>query len=83
MQHYVGQTSQVQDRGDHSSSVGESAYTTHTYVLKTDYAFVSIKSRAHNIHDIPLTYLGEETIGTIVFPESHLHEVRSIIILVS
>ena len=77
MQHPVGQTSQV-----HSSSAGESVHTTHTYVLKTDYAFVSIKSRAHNIHDIPLMYLQEETTGTIIFPECHLHEVRSIIIVV-
>ncbi len=83
MQHSVDQISPVHDRGDHSSSAGESVYTTHTYVLKTDYAFVSIRSRALNIYDIPLMYLEEKTIGTIIFPVCHLHEVRSIIVVVS
>ncbi|KAH9016385.1 hypothetical protein EDB83DRAFT_2439039 [Lactarius deliciosus] len=76
MQHSASQTSQV-----HSLPAGESVYTTHTYILKTDYAFVSVRSRAHNVRDIPLMYLGEETIGTVVFPEWHLREVRSITIV--
>ncbi|KAH9020217.1 hypothetical protein EDB85DRAFT_533493 [Lactarius pseudohatsudake] len=78
MQHSAGQTSQV-----HSLPAGESVYTTHSYVLKTDYAFVSVRSRARNVRDIPLMYLGEETIGTVVFPEWHLREVWSITIVVS
>jgi hypothetical protein len=82
MPHSVGQTLQVYD-GYCSSSTGEPVHTTHTYVLKTDYAFISIKSRAQNIHDIPLMYLEEETVGTVVFPECYLHEVRSIIVVVS
>lgn len=80
MPHSVGQTLQVYD-GYCSSSTGEPVHTTHTYVLKTDYAFISIKSRAQNIHDIPLMYLEEETVGTVVFPECYLHEVRSIIVV--
>jgi hypothetical protein len=83
MQHSVGQAPQVYDGGGYSSSIGEPINTTHTYVLKTDYAFVSIKSRAQNIYDIPLIYLEEETVGTVVFPACHLHEVRSIIVVVS
>lgn len=83
MQHSVGQTSQVYDGGDYTSSIGEPVHTTHTYVLKTDYAFISIKSRAQKSHDIPLMYLEEETVGAVVFPECHLHEIRSIIVVVS
>lgn len=83
MQHSVGQTSQVFDGGDCFSPIGEPVHTAHTYVLKTDYAFISIKSRAQNIHDIPLMFAEEETVGTVVFPECHLHEVRSIIVVVS
>ncbi|KAI9437277.1 hypothetical protein H4582DRAFT_2058272 [Lactarius indigo] len=78
MQHSGGQTSQA-----HSSPAGESPHTTHTYVLKTGYAFVSIQSRAHNGRDTPLMYLGEETTGTVVFPEWHLREVQGIIIVSS
>ncbi|KAI9437276.1 hypothetical protein H4582DRAFT_1959002 [Lactarius indigo] len=79
MQYSVGHTPQVHDRGP--PSPGESIYATHTYVMKTDYAFVSIRSRARNIHDVPLMYLEEKTIGTVVLSEYHLHEVRSIVVV--
>ncbi|KAI9451459.1 hypothetical protein BJY52DRAFT_100985 [Lactarius psammicola] len=81
MQRSVSQTPQVHDRDDPSSSAGDSVYATHTYVMETDYAFVSIRSHARNICDIPLMYLEEKTIGTVVFPECHLHEVRGIIVV--
>ena len=82
MQHFMGQTEQVYEGGDYSS-IGDPVHTTHTYVLKTDYAFISIKSRAQKSYDIPLMYLEEETVGAVVFPECHLPEVRSIIVVVS
>ncbi|KAI9451460.1 hypothetical protein BJY52DRAFT_1226623 [Lactarius psammicola] len=81
MQHSADQIPQVHDRGGHSSSAGESSYITHTYTLKVDYALVTIRSSARDIHDPPLMYLEEKTIGTIIFPEYHLEEVRSITVV--
>lgn len=76
-------TSESQIYDKRFSSAGE-VHIIHTYVLKTDYASVSIKSRAHNIKDdVPLVtvYSEEDAMGTVVFPERHLHEVRSIIVV--
>ncbi len=56
--------------------------TVHTYNLK-EYAFVSINSHASYGQDVPLVYLGEETTGSIVFPEYRLREVERVVVIVS
>ncbi|KAH9020215.1 hypothetical protein EDB85DRAFT_2153196 [Lactarius pseudohatsudake] len=75
----VGQNSEALD-GDRHAGVTEAVYTIHPYDLK-EYAFISIKSHASNTQDVPLVYLGEQTTGSVVFPEYRLHEVRRIIVV--
>ncbi|KAH9037011.1 hypothetical protein EDB84DRAFT_1577663 [Lactarius hengduanensis] len=75
----VGQNSEALD-SDRHAGVTEAVYTIHPYDLK-EYAFISIKSHASNTQDVPLVYLGEQTTGSVVFPEYRLHEVRRIIVV--
>ncbi|KAH8999895.1 hypothetical protein EDB86DRAFT_618588 [Lactarius hatsudake] len=72
------QTPQVHDKDDHSSTTG--GRTVHIYGLK-EYAYVFINSHADSPLDTPVIYWGEETTGTIQFPQRRLDEVQSIIIM--
>ncbi|KAH9165691.1 hypothetical protein EDB89DRAFT_273409 [Lactarius sanguifluus] len=69
----IGQNSETLDGDRHA--VAEVICTIHTYDLK-EYAFISIKSHASNTQDVPLVYLGEQTTGSVVFPEYRLHELE-------
>ncbi|KAI9451462.1 hypothetical protein BJY52DRAFT_101044 [Lactarius psammicola] len=69
----VGRNLQVLDGDHHAVTVPQAVDTIHTYNLK-EYGLISENSHASNTEDVPLVYLGEETTGSVVFPEYHLHE---------